>query len=151
MEAAGGRRVGRIGHLSRQRFGQEAAPVGMGHGPDQCLGVGVQGQRPERSRWSRLDHHAEVHDRDDVGDVAHDREVVRDQQQAERKPAREVDEQVRDLCLRGRIEGCERLVEDEDRRIRGQRAGDGNSLPLPAAELVRIADRGARREPDKIE
>src|SRR6185436_10055539 len=39
MEAAGGRRVSRIGHLSRQRLGQEAAPVGMGHGYDQRLGV----------------------------------------------------------------------------------------------------------------
>ena len=56
-----------------------------------------------------------------------------------------------DLGLRGRIEGCERLVEDEHGRIRGQRAGDGDSLPLPAAELVRIAGGGARREADEIE
>jgi hypothetical protein len=83
--------------------------------------------------------------------VAHDREVVRDQQQAEREPAREVDEQVRHLGLRGRIEGCERLIEDEHGRIRGQRAGDRDSLPLPAAELVRIPGGGARREADEIE
>ena len=57
--------------------------------------------REERSRAQlasspRGDDPAEVHDRDGVGDVAHDREVVRDQEETELELAGELDEEVRD-------------------------------------------------------
>ena len=151
MEAAGHRGVRRIGNLPRQSLGQEATAVRMGHRTDQRLGVWMQGKRPERLRGPGLHHDAEVHDGDDVGDVPHDREVVRDQQQAEGEPARQVDEQVRHLRLRGRVERRQGLVEDQNGRLGRQRPSDGDPLPLPAAELVGIASRGTRGETDEIE
>ncbi len=107
--------------------------------------------RPELAGRTRLDHDSEVHHRDDVGDVADDGEVVRDQQQAERQPAREIDQQVRDLRLRRCVERCERLVEHEHRRIGRERACNRDPLPLAAAELMRVASGGCRRKTDELE
>ena len=120
-------------------------PSGRGTAPISASVYGCSGSRPQRLRRSGLDDHAEVHDRDDVGDVPDDREVVRDQQQAEREPAREVDEEVRDLRLRGRVERRERLVEHDHRRVGGERPGDRDPLPLAAAELVRDSARPRSR------
>ena len=80
-----------------------------------------------------------------------DREVVRDQQQAEREPSREVDEQIRDLRLRGRVERREWLVEDKDGWIGRERPGNCDPLSLPAAELMRVTSGGGRRKADQIE
>ena len=80
-----------------------------------------------------------------------DREVVRDQQQAEREAPREVDEQVRHLGLRRRVERREGLIEHEHGRIGRQRPRDGNSLPLPAAELVWVPCCSTRKETDELE
>src|SRR5207244_6802029 len=57
----------------------------------------------------------------------------------------------RQLRLRGGVEGGKRLVEDEDGRVGGERAGDRDPLALAAAELVREALHGARRQADEVE
>ena len=105
----------------------------------------MERRRPELLRRRALDDLAEVHDRDGVGDVADDREVVRDEQEAELELAREAGEQVRDLRLCRGVERGERLVEDDHRRVRGERPRDRDPLPLTARELVRVAARGAGR------
>ena len=152
MEATARRRTRRIGNLARQRLGQEAAPVRTRHRADQrfaCTGCSGSDQSGRVGPVSTIT--PEVHHRDDVGDVADDREVVRDQEQAEREPARQVDEEVRDLRLRRRVERGERLVEHEHGGICRERAGDRDPLALAAAELVRIARGGARRQADELE
>jgi hypothetical protein len=83
--------------------------------------------------------------------VPDDREVVRDQQQAEREASREVDEEIRDLRLRGRVERREWLVEDKDGWIGGERPGNCDPLSLAAAELVRVTGGSGRRKADQIE
>ena len=118
----------------------------MRHRPISASVYGCSGSAHSGCVGARLDHHAEVHHGDHVGDVPHDREVVRDEQQAQREPAREIDEQVRELRLRGRVERRERLVEDEHRRVGGERACDRDPLPLAAAELMREAARPRPRE-----
>src|SRR5207253_6267841 len=65
--------------------------------------------------------------------------------------AREPDEEVRGLRLRGGVERGERLVEDHDGGIRRERAGDRNALALPAGELVRVAPYGGCRNADLVE
>ena len=131
--------------------GSMPRPSACGTAPISASVYGCSGSRPQRLRRARLHHHAEVHDRDDVGDVPDDREVVRDQQQAQREPSREVDEEVRDLRLRGGVERGERLVEDEHRRIGRERARDRDPLPLAAAELMRVAAGRSRGQPDELE
>src|SRR5262249_40996426 len=48
------------------------------------------------------------------------------------------------------VEGAERLVEQEDTRLRGERAGESHALPLAARELGGIAV-GEARELDELE
>ena len=47
-------------------------------------------------------------------------------------------EQIQDLRLDGHIERRDRLVGDDEIRVRGERAGDADALLLSAGELVRI-------------
>jgi hypothetical protein len=76
--------------------------------------------------------------------VADDREVVRDEEEAEVELARQADEEVRDLGLRGRVQRGQRLVEDDDRGIRREGPRDREPLTLPTRELVREAVGGGR-------
>jgi hypothetical protein len=64
--------------------------------------------------------------------VIDDPEVVRDEEESEPPVAREPDEEIRGLCLRGGVERRQRLVEDDDRGIRRQGAGDRDALALTA-------------------
>ena len=112
---------------------------------------GCAGASQSASVGADLDHPSEVHHRHVVGDVADDREVVRDQEQPDVELAREALEEVRELRLRRRVERRERLVEDDHRRIGGERAGDRDPLPLPARELVREAVEGVRGQADELE
>ena len=48
-------------------------------GGEQGVGVGVQRLAVDRLLVADLDDAAEIHDRDAIGDVAHDAQVVRDE------------------------------------------------------------------------
>ena len=71
--------------------------------------------------------------------MPHDAEVVRDEEHGEVELAAQAQEQVDDLRLDRNVERGDRLVADEEVRLHGERAGDGDALALPAGELVRIA------------
>ena len=94
---------------------------------------------------------AQVHDRDGVGHVADDGEIVRDEEKPELELTREFHQEVRDLRLRRGVERSQRLVENDDGRARGERPGDGDALALATRELVRIAARGGFRKPYRFE
>ena len=80
-----------------------------------------------------------MHDRDPVGDVADDADVVGDEEVGEAELVLEVVEQVDDLRLDRDVEGGDRLVGDDQLRLQRQRPGDPDPLPLAAGELVREA------------
>ena len=63
------------------------------------------------------------------------------------KPATEIEEEFRQLRLQEQVETGERLVEDEQRRLENQRAGDGEPLPFAAAECHGRFRRGSRGRP----
>ena len=84
-----------------------------------------------------LDDLAEIHDRDAVGDVANDREVVRDEDVRQPEVALQRLEQVDDLRADRDVERRDRLVENDQLRTERQRAGDADALALAAGELVR--------------
>ncbi len=52
------------------------------------------------------------------------------------------------LAAQGHVEGAQRLVEQQDRRLDDQCAGQRHALPLAAGELV-DATRAEAREPDQ--
>ena len=79
-------------------------------------------------------HHADV-----VGDDAHDREVVGDEEVRQAELGLQVGEQAQDLRLHEHVERRDRLVEDDDLGLQRERTRDGDALALAARELVRVA------------
>ena len=70
-----------------------------------------------------------------------DAKVVRDEEIGEPELLLQVLQQIDDLRLDRDVERRDRFVADDELGTEGQRAGDADPLPLPAAELVRIAVR----------
>src|SRR3954447_12686240 len=99
----------------------------------------------------KLDHTAEVHHGDAVGDVAHDREIVRDKKIGEDEPVLQIFEQIDDLALNRDVERRYRLIAHDERRLQRERACDADALALSAGELMRIALRHIRIEADLAE
>ena len=89
--------------------------------------------------------------RDPVGDVAHHRQIVGDEQVGEAEPRLQVLEQVEDLRLDRDVERRDRLVADQELGLQRQGAGDADALPLAAGEAVRVAAEVAHVEADRLE
>src|SRR6266545_1883936 len=86
--------------------------------------------------FTRLDDRA-IDDDDDAVRVPDGREPVRDDERRAMATALEshqILERPLHLALVLGVEGARRLVEDEDRRVLQERAGDGDPLPLTAGE-----------------
>ena len=145
VEAAAGRRPRRVGHLARQRLGQRARAVGVRHGGDQRLGVRMQRQRPERAASAPV---STIRPRYMTATTSATWRTIARSCEISSRPSSSsrasVDEQVRDLRLRRRVERGERLVEHDHRRVGGERARDRDALPLAAA---RTRAGSARRRP----
>ena len=86
-----------------------------------------------------LDDPAEIHHRDPVGDVAHHRQIVRDEQVRQAELGLQPLEQVDDAGANRHVERRHGLVEHEQLRLERQRARDADPLPLAAGERLRIA------------
>ena len=120
---------------------------GIGIGREQRAAcTGGAAARRARSRRRDLDDPAEVHHRDPVGDVPHDRQVVRDEEvgQAELAAAAASSR----LTIWAWIETSSAETGSSQtmkRRLDRQRPGDADALPLAARELVRIAVGCCRR------
>ena len=94
----------------------------------------------EEGRLRReLDQPPEVHDRHALAHVAHDGQVVRDEQEREAELTLEVGEEVQDLRLDRDVEGGHGLVAHEQTRAEGEGPGDPDPLALAAAEGVGVA------------
>ena len=138
-----GRRWSRIGSRCRSTTGS-----GIGTAESSEIVYGCSGFVVELVRRRDLDDRAEIHDGDPVGDVPDDREVVRDEEIGELEVVLQRLEQVEDLRLDRHVERRDRLVGDDEVRVDGERARDADSLALAARELVRIARRRVRGQPD---
>ena len=60
-------------------------------------------------------------------------------------------QEVQDLGPDGNVQGRHRLVQEDELRRRDEGAGDGDALPLAAAELVGIERGALAREPDHLQ
>ena len=107
----------------------------------------MPGRREELPGRRELDDAAEIHDADAIGDVVDDGEIVRDEQVGEAHALLQVAHQVQHLRLHRHVERRGRLVADQEFRMRGQRAGDGDALALAAGKLVRILAPSAAASP----
>ena len=81
--------------------------------------------------------------------MAHDAEVVGDEEVGEPEVVLQVVEQVDDLRLDRDVERGHRLVGDDQLRLQRQRARDADALALAAGELVReaVVVLGAQADP----
>ena len=123
--------------------------------------LAVQRQAPQRAvvvdahdlaaamELDRMVEHA-VHG-DEVGDMLHHGKVVRHEQVGEVQPLLEFEDQVEDLRLHRDVEGGDGLVEDQHRRLEGERPCDTHALSLAAREFVRVAVGDTRIQSDQFE
>src|SRR5262249_53288537 len=102
---------------------------------EQRLRIGVAGGGIERLLVGNLNKLAEVHDRNAVADVLHDREVVRDEQIRKPEALLKVLEQVDDLRLYRDVKRRDRLIAHDEVRARSKRPRYADPLSLPTREL----------------
>jgi hypothetical protein len=81
---------------------------------------------------------AGIHDGQVRAQVTRRSKVVGDHHIGEPQALLQALQEVEDLCPDGDVQGGDRFVEDNQPRIGHQRPGNGNTLALPAAELVRV-------------
>ena len=109
----------------------------------------MQRSRPDRVRVARivqhlrrlalLDEPAGVEHADAVAHLRDHAEVVADEEHRGLQLRLQPCDEVEHLRLDRRVEARRRLVEDQQRRILGERHRDHDALLHPAGELVRIA------------
>ena len=86
-----------------------------------------------------------------IGEVAHDREVVRNDDQRGVSLGLDLVQQVEDRRLHGDIQRRDRFVGDDHVGIAGQCASDRHPLLLTARELVGLSAGELRRQPHDLE
>jgi hypothetical protein len=102
-------------------------------------------------RVAGLDELAEVHHAQEVGDVADDGEVVRDDDVREVVKPLQLAHEVEHLRADGDVERGDRFVGHDQLRVERQRPGQPDALSLPARELVCVAVDGVAGQPDLVQ
>ena len=110
--------------------------IGNRHGRQQRLRVGVPGVAVQLVGRSRFDDASQIHHADGVGNMSHDRQIVRDEDVRQAELLLQVAQQVDHLGLDRNIQGRDRLVAENHLRPHRQSPRDADPLPLAAAELV---------------
>ena len=106
---------------------------------EQRLRIGMVRAREHLVGRRLFDDAAEIHDRDAVGEVLDDAEIMADEQVGEVELVAQVHEQVEDLRLDRHVERRDGFVADQNLGLHRERAGDADALALAAGELMRIA------------
>ena len=125
--------------------------------------VGQRGGREQRPRvrvrrplahirdGAGLHQPTAVQNGDAIGHVPDDREIVADEEVAQRELALQGTQQVEDLGLDGQVECADRLVADKQPRRQHECARDRDALQLPTGEMGRKARRRILIEADAFE
>ncbi len=148
MEHAARRRVRRVRWLAGQHHPGRGGAAQFRHGRAQRPGVGVGGAAEQRAGRPALRHPAQVEHRGLLAQLAHDGEVVGDQQVGQVPLRPQPADQRQNRRLRPHVQRAGRLVQHQQPRPHRQGPGDGHPLALPAGELVRVPGRERRIQPD---
>ena len=126
--------------------GRRARVVQARDARQQALGVGVGGCAEHLLGAPELAHLAGIDHGHLVTQVRRQGQVVGDEEHGDVAARLELLEQVHDLGLDAHVERAGGLVEDEQRRVVGQRGGDHHALLHAARQLMGIAlgDRGGQ-------
>ena len=106
---------------------------------------------PNPFSGAAFDYPAEVHHDRPVRDLAHHRQVVRDEQHPQAGLGHDPGQQVGHLGLRRCVERTYGFVGHHTTRFGGQHAGNGDALALAAGELVREPMADGRRQAHPFE
>ena len=120
------------------RRGRRGTGFAAGRGGEQVARVLVARGVEYLAGRTRFHDAAVVHHVDPVRHLAHDPEVVGDEQQGHPEAVAKLAQQREDLGLDGHVEGGGRLVRDEQIRVVREGHGDHDALALAAGQLVRI-------------
>ena len=97
---------------------------------------------------SEFDDLSEIHHGNAIGDVFHDRQIVRDEDEREIHLPAKLRKQIQDLRLDRNIERRHGFIGDDHLGIQRERARDRDALTLSAGKFVRIFLHESRRESD---
>ena len=122
-----------------------------GTAAQQRLGVGMVGRVENFAGQALLHDLAEIHDHDAIGQVAHHRQVMTDEQQRRALPPLNIEEQFGDRGLHRYIECGHGLIRHHQRRISGEGAGHADALFLSAGQLPRPTLGEISRQFDQVE
>ena len=86
---------------------------------------------------ARLDDLARIHDRNPIGQVGHDAQVMGDQQHRHATRAGQLAHQIEHLALHGHVQRRRGLIRDQQLRFARQRHRDHDPLSHAAGKLVR--------------
>src|SRR5207245_2602132 len=125
------------GDLTGELDARPPAAIDGRHRRKQGLGIGVVRTVEDDLGWPHFHQPAEIEHGDAVGDVAHDTQVVGDEQIGDPALDLKVDQEVEDRGLNRDVERGGGLVAHDQARFAGERASDGNPLLEAAGELVR--------------
>ncbi|CDN44922.1 hypothetical protein BN871_FY_00260 [Paenibacillus sp. P22] len=159
MEAAAGRRPGRIRHFEapQRQLQHRLGDVGIRrrHRGQQRLQVGMPRPAQHVVHAAELHDAAEVHDRHAApfGDVAGRREVMGDVDDGDVQLAVQFRHQVEDRDAQADVDHGDGLVGDDDLRIQRDGSGHEDALALTARQLMRILVEKAvrRRQADRLQ
>src|SRR5207237_6245134 len=109
--------------IARRPAGKQRARIGIAR-------VAEQLRRRRLFPNFSIAHHHHV-----IGDLAHQREVVRDEEHRHLVALLQSGDQIHDLALDRHVQRRGRLIGDQELRLAGDRHGDHHALLLPAREL----------------
>ena len=130
--------------MRARRLRPRSAPDELAHEVVRRVAQDLLGRR------ELLDHPAPVQDRDAIGQLDGLVDVVGHEHDRLAQPRLDVQELVLQAGAHDRIDGGERLVHQHHGRIGGERPGDPDALPLPAATAPRGTDPAAPARGSKI-
>ena len=138
VELAAARQVDQAGRLPGDRLEPADRRRAVRDRLEQALGVGVVRLVEDVVLGRPLRGPARVHHHDVVGDVGDHAQVVGDHDERRVRLALQVQQQVEDLGLDGRVQRRGGLVRDDHLGAQRQRHRDHGALPHAAGELVRV-------------
>ena len=105
------------------------------HGGEQRLGIRVMRRREDFLHRALLHDLPEIHDRHPVRDMAHQRQVMADEDHGRAAVPLNVEQKRHDRRLHRNVERGDRFIRHDEFRAGGKGARDGDALLLPAGEL----------------
>src|SRR5262249_5550087 len=124
IEGAAFRRIDRVGDLAPDRNPLSAGHRKIRHCAEQHFCVGHARPAEEFATLCDLGNTAEIHHADPVRHVAHDGEVVADEEVGQAESVLQIAHQIEDLRLHGDVERRSWLVANDELGFGGERARD---------------------------